>query len=77
MGRRFQEPRFCSFVAGRLPLDPGWAVAVEEYDDIGPLRDFYPRDEQAHELWGVFDRYSKPVDVEGGIDSGSRRGQTR
>jgi hypothetical protein len=58
-------------------LDPGWAVAVEEYDDIGPLRDFYPRDEQGHELWGVFDRYSKIVDVEGGIGFGLTPGSDK
>ncbi|HKS68359.1 MAG TPA: hypothetical protein VJR26_14050 [Candidatus Acidoferrales bacterium] len=51
-------------------LNPSWAVAVEEYDDFGPLRDFYPRDQQSHEIWGVFDRYSKMVDVEGGIGFG-------
>lgn len=58
-------------------LNPGWAVAVEEYDDIGPLRDFYPRDEQAHELWGVFDRYSKIVNVEGGIGFGLTPGSDK
>jgi hypothetical protein len=55
-------------------LNPKWALAVEEYDDIGPLRDFYPRDDQEHELWGVFDRYSKIVDVEGGIGFGLTSG---
>jgi hypothetical protein len=51
-------------------LSTQWAVAVEEYDDLGPLRAFYPSREQFHEIWGVFDRYAKWADIEGGIGFG-------
>ena len=51
-------------------LSPEWAVAAEEYDEIGPLRAFYTGDQQSHELWGVFDRYAKWIDLEAGIGFG-------
>ncbi|MGH9689116.1 MAG: hypothetical protein ACRD5K_18755 [Candidatus Acidiferrales bacterium] len=59
-------------------LNDDWAVAVEEYDDIGPLRNFYKSNEQFHELWGVFDRYSaKWADVEAGIGFGLTPGSDK
>ena len=54
-------------------LDSKWAVAAEEYDDIGPLRNFYKSGDQFHELWAVFDHYAK-LDVEGGIGFGLTQG---
>jgi hypothetical protein len=50
-------------------VNDDWAVAVEEYDDIGQLRNFYKGDQQFHELWGVFDHYAK-TDIEAGIGFG-------
>jgi hypothetical protein len=40
-------------------LSPRWAIAVEEYADIGPLHVFYPANEQSHQIWGVFDHTAK------------------
>lgn len=54
-------------------LGDKWAVAAEEYDDIGPLRDFYKSTDQFHELWGVFDHYGA-TDVEAGIGFGLTHG---
>jgi len=51
-------------------LNEKWAVAVEEYSDVGELRNVYPTYEQSHEVWGVFDRKSKLVDVEAGVGFG-------
>jgi hypothetical protein len=51
-------------------LNPKWAVAVEEYSDVGPLRAFYPTDEQSHEVWGVFDHAGKSLSIEAGIGFG-------
>jgi len=28
-----------------------WALAVEEYDDFGPVHRFHPIDDESHELW--------------------------
>jgi hypothetical protein len=36
-------------------FNPKWAVAVEEYADYGPLREFYSTSEQSHQIFGVFD----------------------
>jgi hypothetical protein len=47
-----------------------WAIAAEEYDDIGPLRHFYSASEQSHQLYAVFDHTSKVLDVEGGVGFG-------
>jgi len=55
-------------VAYNLP--PKWALAVEEYADYGPLRNFYSASQQSHELFGLFDRYSKIVNVEAGVGFG-------
>ncbi|MBZ5694428.1 MAG: hypothetical protein LAN36_03600 [Acidobacteriia bacterium] len=51
-------------------LSPKWALAVEEYADIGPLNNFLTADEQSHALWGVFDHSAKWADVEAGIGFG-------
>ena len=47
-----------------------WAVAVEEYADLGEVRRFLPVNEQTHQLFGVIDYSGKPFDVEAGIGFG-------
>ncbi len=51
-------------------LDKTWAVALEEYDDFGPLRDFYSSSLQQHQLFAVFDYNGKPWSIEGGVGAG-------
>jgi len=51
-------------------FSPTWAMAVEEYDDFGPLRGFHPRSEQAHQLYAVFDRTGGFMDIEVGAGFG-------
>lgn len=51
-------------------VSPEWAVAMEEYSDFGPLRDFYSPDEQSHELFAVADYGGGPVEVETGVGFG-------
>jgi hypothetical protein len=51
-------------------LSPQWALAVEDYSDIGPLQAFRPASDQSHEIWGVFDHYSKWADIEAGVGFG-------
>jgi hypothetical protein len=48
----------------------GWAAAVEEYDDFGPLRGFLPASEQVHQIYGVVDRTWKTWDIEAGVGVG-------
>jgi hypothetical protein len=47
-----------------------FALAVEEYADIGPLRAFQPTDQQSHSVWGVFDRSTKFANIEAGVGFG-------
>ena len=51
-------------------LGPQWAVALEEYGDLGPLRGLYPAGRQAHELWAVVDRSATFADLEAGVGFG-------
>jgi hypothetical protein len=55
-------------VAYHLPHS--WAVALEEYDNFGPLHRFYPASQQTHQLYGVIDRTTKFMDIEAGIGIG-------
>jgi hypothetical protein len=54
-----------------------WAVAVEEYDDFGPLRRFDTSNEQFHEIFGVVDCKNKIVDVEFGTGFGLTSGSDK
>ena len=51
-------------------LSPHWAVAAEEYADMGPLNAFFPPVGQSHEIWGVFDHSAKWGDIEAGVGFG-------
>ena len=51
-------------------LNEKWAVAVEEYSDFGPLRQFYKVSDQFHEVWGVLDHKGDVVDIETGVGVG-------
>ena len=59
------------FVAAlRLAFNRGsWAVAAEEYADLGPLRDLRPWSAQSHQLFAVV-AHKGGVDVEAGIGFG-------
>jgi hypothetical protein len=47
-----------------------WAVAAEEYDDLGPIRGFLPARQQTHQLFAVLDYNGKPITIEGGVGFG-------
>jgi hypothetical protein len=51
-----------------------WAVAFEEYADLGPLRHFHTLDDQFHEAWAVMDHTSKILSVEAGVGVGMTAG---
>jgi len=48
----------------------GWAAALEEYDDFGPVHRFLPASEQVHQIYGVVDRTWKAWDIEAGVGIG-------
>src|SRR6202041_423446 len=49
---------------------PKWALAVEEYASYGLLRNLASGRQQVHELYAIFDRSSKVVNVEAGVGFG-------
>ena len=51
-----------------------YALALEEYADCGPLRQFLPGDEQFHEVWATVDRSSKVLSIETGVGVGVTAG---
>jgi len=51
-------------------LNSKTAVAIEEYADFGPLRNFYSASEQFHQIYGVLDRSTRFGDFEAGVGVG-------
>ena len=49
---------------------PAWAIAAEEYADFGPVRHFFSRADQAHQLYAVVDHTGGPFDIEAGVGFG-------
>lgn len=47
-----------------------WALAVEEYADLGPLRHFSSASQQSHQIYAVVDHPGKYVNIEAGIGFG-------
>ena len=47
-----------------------WTFALEQYSDFGPVKDFYPWDEQSHQLYAVVDRHWTRWDAEFGVGAG-------
>jgi hypothetical protein len=66
----FKNLDFAPAVRVAYNLPPRWALAVEEYADYGPLRQFYPANQQSQELFVVLDRYSKKLNIEAGVGFG-------
>ena len=51
-------------------LSRTWGLAVEEYDDFGPLHQFYAGHQQVHQLYGVVDHSAQSLDIEAGVGLG-------
>ncbi len=47
-----------------------WAGALEEYDDLGPLKHMLPAAERVRQVFGVVDYSGRNLSVEGGIGVG-------
>ena len=54
-----------------------FAVAAETYSDFGPVRGFLPRGDQAHQLYAVFDKSTKFLEVEAGAGFGLTGGSDK
>jgi hypothetical protein len=68
--RGFSQLDFAPATRVAYNFNKTWAVAAEEYDDFGPLQEFYASTQQQHQLFGVFDYHGKPWSVEGGVGLG-------
>jgi hypothetical protein len=51
-------------------LNPKWAVALEEYEDDGPLHKFNRLNDQYHMAYVVVDHSGKTMDIEAGVGVG-------
>ncbi|HXM39206.1 MAG TPA: hypothetical protein VN908_11185 [Gemmatimonadales bacterium] len=51
-------------------LSRTWGLAIEEYDDFGPLHQFHAGNQQAHQLYGVVDHTIKALHIEAGVGFG-------
>ncbi len=51
-------------------LSKAWAIAVEEYADFGPVKNFLPAGEQAHQIYAVVDTTARSLDIEFGVGFG-------
>ena len=51
-------------------LSRTWKLAIEEYDDFGPLHQFYAGNQQDHQLYGVVDHAFRTLDIEAGVGFG-------
>jgi len=51
-------------------LNSRWAVAAEEYADMGPLRNMRSLHDQSHEIWAVTDYKCKAFNLEAGVGVG-------
>ncbi len=66
----FGNLEFAPSVRVAYNVNSHWAEAIEEYADLGPLKDFLPAREQSHQLFEVVDYASHSVEVEAGIGYG-------
>ncbi len=66
----FQSLDFAPASRVAYNLDPKWALAVEEYADIGALNAFYPAKDQSHQIFAVFDHAARWADIEAGVGFG-------
>ena len=58
-------------------INKTWALAAEEYANLGPLRHFRSLHDQFHEVWAVTDYTGKFVNVEAGFGIGLTGGADR
>ena len=73
----FKNLEFVPSIRVAYNLNSKWAIAAEEYSDIGPLHRFLPVGEQSQQIWGVFDHTSKKVNVEAGFGVGLTAGSDK
>lgn len=61
---------FAPSVRVALNIKNGWAAAIEEYADYGPIHRLYSGNNQSHQIYAVVDHSGKTWDIEAGIGAG-------
>jgi hypothetical protein len=51
-------------------LSAAWGLAIEEYDNFGPLHRLYAGNQQVHQLYGILDHTAKALRIEAGAGFG-------
>jgi hypothetical protein len=58
-------------------LNDAWAIAAEEYANLGTLRHVAPLSKQFHQIWAVMNHDSKHLNIEAGIGFGLTNGSDK
>jgi hypothetical protein len=54
-----------------------YTLAIEEYGDFGPLKEFVPVSQQSHQIYGVIDHAVKSWEIEAGVGVGVTAGSDK
>jgi hypothetical protein len=66
----FSKLEFVPEIRVAMALSGKYKVALEEYDDFGPISHFLPAAKQSHQLFAVVDVNTKMVGIEAGVGAG-------
>jgi hypothetical protein len=66
----FENLDFAPGVRIAYNVSSGFAFAVEEYADLGPVRSFYAAKDQAHQIYGVVNFTTSLCEIEAGVGFG-------
>jgi hypothetical protein len=70
----FSSLEFMPATRVAMALGNKMKLALEEYDDFGPISHFYPTAKQSHQLFGVIDIATRAVSIETGVGAGLTSG---
>jgi hypothetical protein len=63
----FSKLQFVPATRVALAISEKYKIALEEYDEFGPVSHFLPAAKQSHQLFGVLDINTKWIGIEAGI----------
>jgi hypothetical protein len=66
----FAKLEFVPATRVAMTISEKYKIALEEYDDFGPVGQFLPAAKQSHQLFGVADIDTKWIGIEAGIGAG-------
>jgi hypothetical protein len=66
----FSKLEFVPATRVAMAISEKCKIALEEYDDFGPVSHFLPAAKQSHQLFGVVDINTKWIGIEAGVGAG-------